>query len=46
MPFSRSALDGTLEMETPVGGGTRLRALIPCSPADVIRSDDDKMAAR
>ena len=41
-----SALDGTLELETPVGGGTRLRALIPCSAADVIRSDDDKMAAR
>jgi signal transduction histidine kinase len=41
-----SALDGTLELETPVGGGTRLRALIPCSPADVIRSDDNKMAAR
>ena len=41
-----SALDGTLELETPVDGGTRLRALIPCSAADVIRSDDDKMAAR
>ena len=26
-----SALDGTLELETPEGGGTRLRALIPCS---------------
>jgi signal transduction histidine kinase len=40
-----SALDGILELETPVGGGTRLRALIPCSAADVIRSDD-KLAAR
>jgi hypothetical protein len=40
-----SALDGILELETPVGGGTRLRALIPCSAADVIRSDD-KVVAR
>jgi hypothetical protein len=46
MIYRLSALDGTLELETPVGGGTRLRALIPCSAADVIRSDDDKMATR
>ena len=41
-----SALDGTLEVDTPEGGGTRLRALIPCRAADVIASDDDEMAAR
>ena len=39
-----SALDGILELETPEGGGTRLRALIPCSAADVIATDE--MAAR
>ncbi len=31
-----SALDGTLEVETPEGGGTRLRALIPCTVSDLI----------
>jgi signal transduction histidine kinase len=43
-----SALDGKLELETPEGGGTRLRALIPCSAADLISesTDDDEMAAR
>ncbi len=41
-----SALDGTLEVHTPEGGGTHLRALIPCSAADVIVSDDDELAAR
>ena len=40
-----SALDGTLELEAPAGGGTRLRALIPCSAADVMPRDDE-LAAR
>ena len=31
-----SALDGTLVLETPEGGGTRLIARIPCTAADVI----------
>ena len=31
-----AALDGTLEVQSPAGGGTRLRALIPCTAADVI----------
>ena len=39
-----SALDGTLELETPEGGGTRLRALIPCSPTDVMRAPDQVTA--
>ena len=43
-----SALDGTLEVESPIGGGTRLRALIPCSAGDLVTeaSGDDQMAAR
>jgi signal transduction histidine kinase len=41
-----SALDGTLELETPEGGGTRLRALIPCSQADVVSIGDDEMVKR
>jgi len=42
-----SALDGTLELETPPGGGTRLRALIPCTPADVVSdpADENEKAA-
>jgi signal transduction histidine kinase len=40
-----SALDGTLTIETPEGGGTRLRALIPCAPSDV-RSDPDEVPVR
>ena len=28
-----AALDGTLSLDSPPGGGTRLRAEIPCSPA-------------
>jgi signal transduction histidine kinase len=39
-----SALDGTLELETPEGGGTRLRALIPCGTNDVMRSPDEASA--
>jgi signal transduction histidine kinase len=39
-----SALDGTLELEVPEGGGTRLRALIPCSPADVMRAPEEAPA--
>jgi signal transduction histidine kinase len=35
-----SALDGTLELETPEGGGTRLIARIPCTAADVISEPD------
>jgi signal transduction histidine kinase len=31
-----SALDGTLELETPEGGGTRLIARIPCTAGDLI----------
>jgi signal transduction histidine kinase len=27
-----AALDGTLSVDSPVGGGTRLRAVIPCEP--------------
>jgi signal transduction histidine kinase len=40
-----SALDGTLELETPAGGGTRLRAMIPCTGADLMPRDDE-LAAR
>jgi glucose-6-phosphate-specific signal transduction histidine kinase len=31
-----SALDGTLELETPEGGGTRLIARIPCAAGDLV----------
>jgi signal transduction histidine kinase len=31
-----SALDGTLELETPEGGGTRLIARIPCAVGDIV----------
>ena len=31
-----SALDGTLEVEIPEGGGTRLIARIPCTPDDLV----------
>ena len=42
-----AALDGTLEIESPMGGGTRLRALIPCSAGDLVaEASDDEMAAR
>ena len=42
-----SALDGTLELETPEGGGTRLIARIPCTADDLISepSEDDGQAA-
>ena len=42
-----SALDGTLELETPEGGGTRLIARIPCTADDLIAepSEDDGQAA-
>ena len=39
-----SALDGTLELETPEGGGTRLIARIPCTAGDLIaeaKPDDE-----
>ena len=39
-----SALDGTLELETPEGGGTRLIARIPCTAGDLVSEavpDDD-----
>jgi signal transduction histidine kinase len=44
-----SALDGTLDLETPEGGGTKLRALIPCTAADLIPEptfEDDEVAPR
>ena len=41
-----SALDGTLEVETPEGGGTRLRALIPCTVSDLIVEAMDEHEAR
>src|SRR5215210_3948668 len=31
-----SALDGTLELQTPEGGGTRLIARIPCTAGDLV----------
>ena len=31
-----SALDGTLELGTPEGGGTRLIARIPCTVGDIV----------
>jgi signal transduction histidine kinase len=38
-----SALDGTLELETPEGGGTRLVARIPCEAGDLVSDAmDDK----
>jgi signal transduction histidine kinase len=38
-----SALDGTLELETPDGGGTRLVARIPCEAGDLVsEAMDDK----
>jgi signal transduction histidine kinase len=43
-----SALDGTLELETPEGGGTRLIARIPCTAGDLIpeaKPDDDAQPA-
>jgi signal transduction histidine kinase len=42
-----SALDGTLELETPEGGGTRLIARIPCAAGDLVAeaTDDDEQAA-
>ncbi len=40
-----SALDGTLEVHSPVGGGTHLRALIPCSASDVVREASDEVPA-
>jgi signal transduction histidine kinase len=44
-----SALDGTLELETPEGGGTRLIARIPCAAGDLradAREPDEQEAAR
>jgi signal transduction histidine kinase len=42
-----SALDGTLELETPDGGGTRLIARIPCTAGDLVAdvNDDEQPAA-
>ena len=42
-----SALDGTLELETPEGGGTRLIARIPCAVGDLVSDalDEDEAAA-
>ena len=42
-----SALDGTLELETPEGGGTRLIARIPCAVGDLVSEarEDDEHAA-
>ncbi|MDP9257539.1 MAG: sensor histidine kinase, partial [Actinomycetota bacterium] len=40
-----SALDGTLELRTPAGGGTRLIARIPCTAGDLVSEsmpDDDE----
>ena len=39
-----SALDGTLELETPEGGGTRLIARIPCAADDLIAEATDDAA--
>jgi signal transduction histidine kinase len=41
-----SALDGTLELETPESGGTRLIARIPCTAGDLVSEalDDDQQA--
>jgi signal transduction histidine kinase len=44
-----SALDGTLELETPEGGGTRLIARIPCAAGDLMSDalePDEQEAAR
>jgi signal transduction histidine kinase len=44
-----SALDGTLELETPEGGGTRLIARIPCAAGDLMSDaleSDEQEAAR
>jgi len=44
-----SALDGTLELETPEGGGTRLIARIPCAAGDLVSDamddEDDQHTA-
>jgi signal transduction histidine kinase len=37
-----SALDGTLELETPEGGGTRLIARIPCTAGDLVADAEDE----
>jgi signal transduction histidine kinase len=40
-----SALDGTLELQTPEGGGTRLIGRIPCTAGDLVSEavpDDDE----
>jgi signal transduction histidine kinase len=41
-----SALDGVLEVFSPAGGGTHLRALIPCRAGDVIREAADEVPVR
>jgi signal transduction histidine kinase len=38
-----SALDGTLELEIPEGGGTRLIARIPCGAGDLIPEPLDEV---
>ena len=40
-----SALDGTLELEIPEGGGTRLIARIPCTAGDLILEPSDEHEA-